>query len=263
MKGQQKGLNILNPFYSAPTTMSASIPFPIDDRPTREYKVENTSQLDLDDPSTYKPRSNGIYIDVIFQQAICSGWLTKHKAPTFAFMKSVKKRFIVLVDRMLYAFKSETPNTYREFFEITKDTHAYVTDHISGVPYCIEIRKMGYDDYSSNSSWYLQAEDVETMKKWLSHIKHVIICLREEKDTNKTITRERLRAVNTEEEEFSRLSTRVINDNSTSSTDSSSVDTTDYMSRKSSLKINTGNLPPQLPPPKSLPPPTPSSYSYL
>lgn len=194
---------------------------------------EGKGSIDINDPAIYKPSSNGIHLDIIFQQAICSGWLTKHRAPNFAFMKSTKRRYVVLVDRMLYSFKSERPTTYREFFEITKDTHAYVTEG-----YCIEIKKKGYDDL--NSIWQLQADNVESMKLWLSRIKRVIDLLKNN-DNSRAI-----------------LKYEMIDTTRKNSTRSfSSTSSNHSLSRTNSLL----SLPPQLPPPKSLPPPIPSSYA--
>jgi hypothetical protein len=208
---QERGNNIkpmeilTNAFASVSNTapISGSIPFPFDQQqylpPIKKTKTSD-SMLDLNDPQTYRPKAHGIHVDVILQQATCSGWLTKHRAPTFSFMKNIKRRYIVLVDRMLYGFKSETPETYREFLELTKNTHAFVTDQFAGELYCIEIKKMGCDDASS---WFLQADDAESMKLWLDRIKRTIAWLRT--GTSGTITIGCLTTITTEEEEYSRI----------------------------------------------------------
>ncbi|RCH82268.1 hypothetical protein CU098_005226 [Rhizopus stolonifer] len=268
---------------STNATLSSSMPFPIDDKPLRQYKSTNHNQIDMDDPNTYMPKANGIHVDIIFDQAICSGWLTKHKKSTFTFIRSDKKRYVVLVDRMLYSFKSETPNTYREYFEITKDTHAYLSDRISGVPYCIEIlkTKMGV----GNEVWFLQVQDAETMKIWLSYIKKVIAWLRA--DNRGHITKNDLDDVVTEE--YSKFSLKKRSRTNTSNSNSSSLNETSpykqsYTSSASLSSIDTNcsdkarpqsriestvssfalshtssvfGLPPQPPPPTSLPPPIP------
>lgn len=307
--------------------LSGSMPFPFDQPqylpPIKRVKTSD-SMLDLNDPQTYRPKAHGIHVDVILQQATCSGWLTKHRAPTFSFMKNIKRRYVVLVDRMLYGFKSETPETYREFLELTKNTHAFVTDQFAGELYCIEIKKMGYDD---SSSWFLQADDAESMKLWLDRIKRTIAWLRT--GTSGTITKGSLTTITTEEEEYSRIvnntkqtiyssptssqsnislsdsnswphslnssfivttttstinpmqpSSPITNNNlenesilSFSSSEYSSVERNNSFndSRKSSLRVarpslsspsNYTVLPPQLPPPKTQPPPIPS-YAYL
>jgi hypothetical protein len=307
--------------------MAHSIPFPVNEIRVRKVRT-NDSQLDLNDPATYRPRANGIHVDLILQQATITGWLTKHRAPTFSFMKNIKRRYVVLVDRFLYAFKSETPETYREFLELTVNSHAFVTDQFSGALFCIEIKKMGYDD-----SWFLQADDAETMKLWLDRIKRTISWLRE--GHSGTITKTSLAKVITEEEEYSLAAAnarQAIYDSPSSSKSNISIDTCtssssiifplpppsqqnsihhqsqpsspisshyengsissfqssvggfssseysamDSPRRKSSLRVSRPSLsssnysnntiptvlPPQLPPPKSLPPPVPS-YAYL
>ncbi|KAL0144384.1 hypothetical protein V8B55DRAFT_1486091 [Mucor lusitanicus] len=202
-----KPLEILtNAFASVSNTapMSGSIPFFDQDEylaPTPVKRVETSdSMLDLNDPATFRPKAHGINVDVVLQQATCSGWLTKHIAPTFSFMKSTKRRYVVLVDRLLYAFKSETPDTYREFFELTKDSHAFVTDQFAGQLYCIEIKKMGQLEAYS---WFLQADDAESMKLWLDRIKRTIAWLRN--GTSGTITKGSLTKITTEDEEYSRI----------------------------------------------------------
>ncbi|KAL9538985.1 hypothetical protein MBANPS3_010543 [Mucor bainieri] len=317
-----KPLEVLtNAFASVSNTapMSGSIPFFDQDdylAPTPVRRVETSdSMLDLNDPATFRPKAHGIHVDVILQQATCSGWLTKHIAPTFSFMKSNKRRYVVLVDRLLYAFKSETPDTYREFFELTKDTHAFVTDQFAGQLYCIEVKKMGQLEASS---WFLQADDAESMKLWLDRIKRTIAWLRS------------LTKITTEDEEYSRIAnnakqaiygsptssqsnvslsdsnswphslnssfiattttitptpTQFINTNYNENDSVLSFSSSEYSpmernssfsgSRKSSLRLARPNvslpsnytimptvLPPQLPPPKSQPPPIPS-YAYL
>lgn len=287
-----KGLTTLSPM---------SIPFPVDEVRVRNPHI-NTTQLDIHDPISYRPRANGTNLNLIFQQAIHSGWMTKHKAPTFSFMKNVKPRFIVLVDRMLYSFKSETPEVYREFFELTPTTNAYVTDQMSGVLFCIEIKKKGQDD-----SWYLQAEDAESMKVWLDRIKRTISCLRS--TSTGIITRSDLLNITTEEEEYTLVAnSRLYESPVSSKSELSLLDTitgyhqsqqqqsqpdspvssiiyenesvpglSDYSlePQRSSQRISTTSSttrstyslstvpPPQLPPPKTQPPPIPSYAAYL
>jgi hypothetical protein len=302
---QIKPMKILtNVLQTAP--MSGSLPFPVD----TVHRVKNHGMLDLNDPSTYRPRPGGVHVDLILEQATCAGWMTKHRAPTFSFMKNIKRRYIVLVDRMLYAFKSESPDTYREFFELTKNTHAFVTDQFAGELFCIEIKKMGHDDASS---WFLQADNAESMKLWLDRIKRTIVMLRE--DYSSTITKDVLAKATTEEEEYSMIASkaRELYNSPTSSQSNISFDYLDHPSsmnssfiatqpsspvsatnesissagfaseysmernnsslprRQSSLRAGRPNLanyvmatvlPPQLPPPKSQPPPIPS-YAYL
>jgi hypothetical protein len=310
-----------NALQTAP--MSGSLPFPVDELPIR--KVKSHGILDLNDPNTYRPRANGAHVDIILEQATCAEWMTKHRAPTFSFMKNIKRRYIVLVDRMLYAFKSESPDTYREFLELTKNTHAFVTDQFAGELFCIEIKKMGHDDASS---WFLQADNAESMKLWLDRIKRTIAMIRA--GHSSTITKDALTKVTTEEEEYSKIATKARHELYSSPTSSQSNISFEYVDqrenqswpqsvnssfiatiqpsspisatnecesvssagfsseysmernnsytsnssprRQSSLRVTTRPnltnyvistvLPPQLPPPKSQPPPIPS-YAYL
>ncbi|CEP07952.1 hypothetical protein [Parasitella parasitica] len=310
--------------------MSGSIPFPFHQEhnlaTTMKRIKTNDSMLDLSNPQTYRPKLHGIHVDVILQQATCSGWLNKHRAPTFSFIRNIKRRYVVLVDRMLYAFKSETPETYREFLELTKNTHAFVTDQFAGELFCIEIRKVGHDD---TCSWFLQADDAESMKLWLDRIKKTIALLRAGTSDSITITQESLAKITTEDEEYARIAQnakkQAIYSSPTSSqsnislSDSNSypqslnssfiatstnplqpvthtnnmenesifsfassdyssildINTSYINSRKSSLRVARPSLtssltnyslpavlPPQLPPPKSQPPPIPS-YAFL
>ncbi|KAI9251968.1 hypothetical protein BY458DRAFT_536060 [Sporodiniella umbellata] len=156
-------------------TLSSSIPFPIDDVPVRQYK--STKPVDSQDPDSYRPKADGIHVKLILKEAVCKGWLKKYKKPTFMFRSAYKKRYVLLVDRMLYTFKSETPNTYREYFEMTAETEVYLSDRFSKTAYCIEISKKTGSE-SGLTVWLLQTEDAETMKVWLSYLKQTVCCLK-------------------------------------------------------------------------------------
>ncbi|KAI8059381.1 uncharacterized protein B0P05DRAFT_558408 [Gilbertella persicaria] len=317
-----KPMKILtNALVSVSTThpITSSLPFPIDEVPVRRVKT-NESMLDINDPKTFRPRPSGIHVNLILQHANCTGWLTKHRAPTFSFIKTIKKRYVVLVDRFLYSFKTETPETYREFLELTKNTHAFATDKFTGALFCIEIKKMGHED---SSSWFLQVEDAESMKMWLDKIKRTIALIRADHAT--TITSRDLSHITTEEQEYSLIAARPsistssqsnisleqpendsiwlqsshsssigqaisqpsspilsspINENESLYSYPSSVGFSSEYSierqhsydpprRHSSLRTSNHSnshipavLPPQLPPPKTQPPPIPS-YAYL
>lgn len=241
-----------------------SMPFPVD-----HVRVRHDHRpTDINDPKTFRPRANGIPLDLIMQQANHCGWLTKHRAPTFSFLKNIKRRHVVLVDRLLYTFKTDIhPDTYREFFELTPHTNAFVTDQITGALFCIEIKKKTQEE-----SWFLQADNAEDMKVWLDRIKRTISCLRAGHEG--TITKAGLAEVTTEYEEYSMIAGNRLYDSATSSISdlsfsvppcSPTSSTQDIEpKRKSSTRsysIST-EVPPQLPPPTSLPPPIPS-YAYI
>ncbi|KAG2230283.1 hypothetical protein BDF21DRAFT_429032 [Thamnidium elegans] len=215
--------NLSNSLY---ITSPMSIPFPVDEMRVRQPK--NTGQFDMNDPSSYKPRANGVNVGLILQQAIHSGWMTKHRTPTFSFMKNSKPRLVVLVDRMLYTFKSNTPETYREFYELTANTNAYVTDQISGVLFCIEIKKKGQEE-----AWYLQAEDAESMKVWLDRIKRTISCVRASNNNTDTITNASLLNITTEEEEYTMATNNKLYESPVSSKSELSLDTILFHSHNS------------------------------
>lgn len=223
-------------------------------------------EIDLNDPLTFKPTSNGIiHVDIILKYAKCSGWIIKHRAPTFSFMKHSKKRYIVLVDRMLYSFKSSTPDTYKEFFEITKNTQAFATDKFAGELYCIEIRKMGLDD---SNSWYLQAENSESMKMWLDNIKQTIAWIQRNDGNGTNLAYGKSSLLPTaEQDEYNSRTSSIASSHSTLSdftnlTRHSSLSKRPYLSSSSSSQSMPIIIPPQLPPPKTQPPPIPS-YAYL
>lgn len=221
------------------------------------------AQIDLYDTLTYKPKSNGINVQLILQQATCKGWLMKHTAPTFSFIRNSKKRYIVLVDRMLYSFKSEAPDTYKEFFEITRNTHAFATDKFTGELYCIEIKKMGLDD---SNSWYLQADDAASMKMWLDTIKRTIAWI-QKNDESLVCTKSSLMQIAVEQEGLVSRTNSISSGHSTLSditdlTRHSSLTKRPYLSFSSSNQSMPIIIPPQLPPPKTQPPPVPS-YAYF
>jgi hypothetical protein len=247
------------------------------------YSYPQDETIDLNNPATFKPTAQGVNIKLILRHASCRSYLIKHVAPTFSFIKTQKKRYVVLVDRMLYTFKNDTPDSYREFFELTKHTHAFVTDQFSGELFCLEISKTSSLD---TSRWFLQADDADTMKLWLSRIKNVIAMLNAgETGTflNDNMNRKESDAYLSNESDMSLSSPR----SSSSTTNEYPPYFTSYNSMHSpppspyaetgyprynpvqgnrpfngsSYKLS-GVLPPQLPPPKTLPPPLPAS-AYL
>ncbi|KAI8098582.1 uncharacterized protein BX664DRAFT_319068 [Halteromyces radiatus] len=181
-----------------------SMGFPVDVETTerrrqRKQQEEQKKRISPDDVSSYRPSSTGIHSHIIWQHATMKGYLTKHIPPVFSFTKNKKRRYVILADRFLYCFKTDVPtNKYREFMELGPDTQAFVTDHLSGVLYCIEIRKPGIDA----TSWFLQAEDADGMKIWLERLKKTIQYLADNKDDKGPITKEKLHFVHSPEDLF-------------------------------------------------------------
>lgn len=133
---------------------------------------------DLTDPMLFKPVDGGIRPAIVWRYCTMRGWLTRHIPPSYSFTKSKKERYIILADRMLYAFKTDTPSAhFKEVFELTKDTNVFVTDQFTGVLYCIEITKRSEE----LRSWYIQCDTAELMKTWLDRLKRTVQWLREDR----------------------------------------------------------------------------------
>ncbi|ORZ01208.1 hypothetical protein BCR43DRAFT_486549 [Syncephalastrum racemosum] len=131
---------------------------------------------DMQDIGLYKPLGNGAR-PCVWSYNTMRGWLTRHVPPSYSFTKTSKTRYVILADRMLYTFKSDKPGSATcGFLELTKSTSVFATDYFSGMLYCIEIRRRG----EQFSSWYLQAEDADTMKIWLERLKKTVYWLRSE-----------------------------------------------------------------------------------
>ncbi|KAI8332116.1 hypothetical protein BC941DRAFT_437566 [Chlamydoabsidia padenii] len=128
-----------------------------------------------DNVSSFRPTSSGlVHSDIIWEHATIKGFLTKHIPPVFSFTKNRKRRYVVLADRYLYCFKTDTPTSkYREMMELTGDSQVFVTDYLAGVVFCLEIRKPSRGIHEG-TTWFLQADDAEDMKNWLNRIKKTI-----------------------------------------------------------------------------------------
>ncbi|KAI7870866.1 hypothetical protein BDF14DRAFT_1770589 [Spinellus fusiger] len=210
------------------------------------------------------------------------GWVTKHIPPSFSFIGQKKKRFFILSDRMIYAFKSDQAGScYRELFQLTKSTQVFVTDHFSGVSNCLEIQKKDENDLS----WYFQAPDSATMQVWLQLLKKTILWLRTDPQGPCNPT-ELISIPNegdyrysymlsTSERSTSRHSQTIMrssmhssnNVNTSNARYSATYPSTQFSSiKRSSYSPTTaqggfmGTLPPPLPPPTHAPPPPPKVF---
>lgn len=161
-----------------------------------------------DDASSYRPTSTGlIHSDIIWGHATMKGFLTKHVPPVFSFTKNRKRRYVILADRFLYCFKTDTPTTkYRDWLELTGDSQVFVSDHLAGVLYCLEIRKPSRTT-GEGITWFLQADDAEDMKNWLDRMKKTIQYLadhhpHQQQQTIEPITPEKLHFVHSAEDLF-------------------------------------------------------------
>lgn len=132
------------------------------------------AHVDLDDPQVYRPLSFEHHAGVLWPLATIQGYATKHMPQAFSFTKTRKRRYVLLLDRMLYTFKNDVPKAdFREFFELTKTTNVVVTDQFPGVSYLLEIHRQ-----EDGRTWYLQLDDVESMKAWLDRLKKTVQWLR-------------------------------------------------------------------------------------
>lgn len=108
-------------------------------------------------------------VKVALENAICSGWLYKHDPPSFAFQRSWKRRFVVLVDRIVYIFKSDkATNPAREHFLLTDDTLVFVSEEFKR-GFVLELRK-------PLCKWFLRCESAAEMKFWLEAMKKIVAC---------------------------------------------------------------------------------------
>ncbi|KAI8149964.1 hypothetical protein BJV82DRAFT_662057 [Fennellomyces sp. T-0311] len=106
-------------------------------------------------------------VKVALEKSICNNWLHKYEAPAFAFARAWKRRYVVLVDRIVYVFKTSKSTTpAREHFILTEDTLVFVSEEFRK-GYVIEIRK-------PLCKWYLRCETSAQMKYWLEAMKKIV-----------------------------------------------------------------------------------------
>ncbi|CAM0134879.1 unnamed protein product [Umbelopsis sp. WA50703] len=124
--------------------------------------------------SRFHPKHGQIALGIVKPHATIAGWLGNHIPASFGFSKQWKQRYFVLVDSMLFIFKTDDPTmTWRNFMELNKDTIVFVTNAFSNKLYCLEIRKPGQE-----RSWYIQTDGAEELKRWLGELKDTIKWIR-------------------------------------------------------------------------------------
>lgn len=139
-------------------------------RPPQSSTSSKDITFDLTDPRSYRPQAMARHASELWPLAAMQGWMTKHMPPAFSFTKTRKRRYVLLIDRMLYTFKTDrTTHDYKEYYELTRNTNVFATDQFPGVLYCLEIQRT-----EDGRTWYLQADDAEAMKLWLSVIKKTV-----------------------------------------------------------------------------------------
>ncbi|KAG1122632.1 hypothetical protein G6F42_011297 [Rhizopus arrhizus] len=210
---------------------------------------------------------------------IVSDWLYKYEQPTFAFSRSWKRRLFILVDRIVYNFKSSKSTTpAKEHFVLTDDTFVFVTEEFKK-GFIIELRK-------PLCKWYIRCESVNQMRCWLEAMKKIVACIKigydgllnnsilasvKLTDDYRILIPSKVAAIQLDRKQHYRQSLPVsmtFNNNNKDILHNrkrphSSSSATITKSRQSLAEIPDWEsiLPPQLPPPKSRPPPVPSAYT--
>jgi hypothetical protein len=113
------------------------------------------------------------------ENSINSDWLQKYEpsttsaiVKTFGFGRSWKKRLFILVNRIVFIFKSSKPtNPAREHFMLTQDTFVFVTEEFKKGGFIIELRK-------PLVKWFIRCENVTQMKSWLQSMKKIVACIK-------------------------------------------------------------------------------------
>lgn len=213
------------------------------------------------------------------ENAISTDWLYKHEQPnTFGFGRTWKRRLFILVDRIVFIFKtSKATNPAKEHFLLTQDTFVFVTEEFKK-GFIIELRKPG-------CKWYIRCETVNQMRLWLESMKKIVACIKIGYDgvlsnsilSSITLTDDYRILIPTVNEQTKRvnrqsLPTKVIQIKKSTTTSppqhhsfiSSSASyssPSSFPQRQSLAEIPDWEttLPPQLPPPRSKPPPVPPS----
>ncbi|KAI9493945.1 hypothetical protein BDB00DRAFT_762919 [Zychaea mexicana] len=240
--GHNKRSLVASLTHVIPTNKQSSLDLSSSSAPASEIPyIAQDSNAEIHDLALFRPSYGGVNISAVWENCTMRGWMTKHIPPSYSFTKTKKQRYVILADRMLYTFKTETPTShYREFFELTKDTSVFVTDYITGVMYCIEVTKLA----GEKKSWYLQCETAEHMKMWLDRLKKTVAWLRDDKLRKRVVT-------NQYEWDNASVNSRM------------SVPPSHHHPHQtsSSAPLHPSSIPPQQPPPRSAPPPPPISSS--
>ncbi|KAI8092413.1 uncharacterized protein B0P05DRAFT_526155 [Gilbertella persicaria] len=201
------------------------------------------------------------------ETCILSAWMNKYEQPVFAFSRSWKQRLFVLVDRIVFVFKSNKPtNPARDYFVLTEDTFVFVTEQFKK-GYVIELQK-------PLSKWYIRCDSIDQLKEWLEAMKKIVACIKIGYDgrLNGSI----LKSITLTDDYRILIPSHVVAVNIKKSYRQSLPVTTNELVRKLSIiqpkrkqKRQSlaeipdweSTLPPQLPPPTSKPPPVPLGYS--
>ncbi|KAG2204304.1 hypothetical protein INT47_009346, partial [Mucor saturninus] len=127
--------------------------------------VENSNNTTIIDPWCMSAK-------FAIDNSINSDWMHKYEQPsTFAFGRSWKRRLFILVDRIVFIFKTaKATNPAREHFLLTDDTFVFVTEEFKK-GYIIELRK-------PLCKWYIRCDSVTQMRSWLESMKKIVACIK-------------------------------------------------------------------------------------
>ncbi|GAN08677.1 hypothetical protein MAM1_0217c08192 [Mucor ambiguus] len=215
-------------------------------------------------------------VKLAIDTCIVSDWLCKYEQPTFAFSRSWKRRLFILVDRIVYNFKSSKSTTpAKEHFVLTNDTFVFVTEEFKK-GFIIELRK-------PLCKWFVRCESVDQMRCWLEAMKKIVACIKigydgllnnsilasvKLTDDYRILIPSKVAAMQLDKKQHYRQSLPV---SMTFSSTNSDILHNQKRPHSSTLTKNRQSLaeipdwesilPPQLPPPKSRPPPVPSSHT--
>ncbi|CAG8537151.1 15784_t:CDS:2 [Rhizophagus irregularis] len=151
---------------------------PLLNKQSKASKILGLDDIDLNrrSPSMYIDRGSiesQITVASIRKNVICKGFLTKHTNTHFKSWKSWKRRYFILAKNTLYCFKSsDNSSPLLEQFELTSESVVCVSDTFSGKSWVLQV---GKSNHSNQKSWYIQADNVDDMKVWLTELKSTVI----------------------------------------------------------------------------------------
>ncbi|GES90430.1 hypothetical protein GLOIN_2v1605194 [Rhizophagus clarus] len=154
-----------------------------DNNPMLSRQSKASKVLGIDDnelnrrsPSMYMDRGSiesQMTVASIRKNVIYKGFLAKHTNTHFKSWKSWKRRFFILAKNTLYCFKSSDLNSpLLDQFELTSDSVVCVSDAFNGKSWVLQVSK---SNHSNQKSWYIQADNVDDMKVWLTELKSTVV----------------------------------------------------------------------------------------
>ncbi|CAG8437905.1 1361_t:CDS:2 [Funneliformis mosseae] len=98
------------------------------------------------------------------------GILSKYTNASFKLSKSWKRRYFILSKNILYCFKSsERTSQLLDQFEFNADSVVCVSEAFNGKSWVLQVGK------PNQKPWFIQADNVEDMKCWLSELKSIAV----------------------------------------------------------------------------------------